>query len=243
MSSEHRTQIISHRGFVGQYLENTIPAFEEAILARADMIELDIHETADERFIVHHDPSLDADSPLWQHLTQPQVHELTRRDGRAPLLADSLRIIGETPVDLEVKRFVDVDHLIRELADSPPAEGSFLSSFNLDFLKQLNSSGIQYPLVLIIGRALRRSVIQNVLNILLLLRPQLLPGFLAGVALDYRLAKRRVVDRFKQSGTRVYVWTVDHPTEMQKFLAWEVDGIVTNRIDLLRAVQKKRSDG
>ncbi len=50
---------IAHRGASGYYPENTLLAFEEAIKANADIIELDLQLTADDNIVVFHDRNVD----------------------------------------------------------------------------------------------------------------------------------------------------------------------------------------
>jgi glycerophosphoryl diester phosphodiesterase len=50
---------IAHRGYSSRYPENTIPAFEKAVAAGADMIELDVHLSQDGRLVVIHDERID----------------------------------------------------------------------------------------------------------------------------------------------------------------------------------------
>ena len=59
-SSRPRIERIGHRGAPREYPENTLPAFERAIERGADGIELDVHVTADDIPIVHHDPDVPA---------------------------------------------------------------------------------------------------------------------------------------------------------------------------------------
>ena len=40
-------KVLAHRGFSGKYPENTMLAFQKAMEAGADGIELDIHESSD----------------------------------------------------------------------------------------------------------------------------------------------------------------------------------------------------
>jgi glycerophosphoryl diester phosphodiesterase len=51
--------IIAHRGASGNFPENTIPAFWEAIKLKADIIELDLQLTADNEIVVFHDKTVE----------------------------------------------------------------------------------------------------------------------------------------------------------------------------------------
>lgn len=50
---------IAHRGAPAEAPENTIPAFEAALASGADVLEFDLHMTADEQVVVFHDELLD----------------------------------------------------------------------------------------------------------------------------------------------------------------------------------------
>ena len=54
-----RTWVIAHRGFSGRAPENTLAAISEAIAIGADMAEIDVTLTADDRVVVIHDETLD----------------------------------------------------------------------------------------------------------------------------------------------------------------------------------------
>ena len=49
----------AHRGFSGKYPENTMLAFEKAVEAGADGIELDVHFSKDGELVVIHDERID----------------------------------------------------------------------------------------------------------------------------------------------------------------------------------------
>lgn len=58
--AENRSVIaISHRGEHLQHPENTMPAFQEAFLAGADFIEIDVRTSADGKLVLSHDDSVD----------------------------------------------------------------------------------------------------------------------------------------------------------------------------------------
>ncbi|MCE5263392.1 MAG: glycerophosphodiester phosphodiesterase [Deltaproteobacteria bacterium] len=50
---------IAHRGYSARYPENTLLAFENAVAAGADVIELDVHLSRDGRLVVIHDDRID----------------------------------------------------------------------------------------------------------------------------------------------------------------------------------------
>jgi glycerophosphoryl diester phosphodiesterase len=75
-AAAHRVQVHGHRGARAARPENTIPAFQYAIAAGVDALELDMAVTKDKVIVVSHDPVLEA--PV---CTGPQpkavIHQLT----------------------------------------------------------------------------------------------------------------------------------------------------------------------
>ncbi|MGI9431148.1 MAG: glycerophosphodiester phosphodiesterase, partial [Myxococcota bacterium] len=52
MNRPERPLVIAHRGASGYLPENTLPAYELAVEQDADMIEVDLHRTADGAVVV-----------------------------------------------------------------------------------------------------------------------------------------------------------------------------------------------
>src|SRR5688572_14677994 len=57
--SSKRTLVIAHRGYCQVAPENTLPAFDLAVIAGADLVELDYHHSSDNKLVVIHDAELD----------------------------------------------------------------------------------------------------------------------------------------------------------------------------------------
>ena len=57
-----QTKIIAHRGFSGIAPENTLIAFQKAMVSKADYIELDVRKTKNDTLVVIHDTSVDRTS-------------------------------------------------------------------------------------------------------------------------------------------------------------------------------------
>jgi len=74
-----------------------------------------------------------------------------------------------------------------------------------------------------------------------LLLPLLMPPAmrLAGATeamLHHRVATQRLVARVHAGGRRVYLWTVNEPVDVRRAAALGVDGIISDRPDLVRRV-------
>ncbi len=50
----------------------------------------------------------------------------------------------------------------------------------------------------------------------------------------------RTIDRVHSYGKKIHVWTIDEPTTMHRLIDWGVDGIITDRPDLLKEVLRAR---
>jgi glycerophosphoryl diester phosphodiesterase len=54
------------------------------------------------------------------------------------------------------------------------------------------------------------------------------------------IVNRRFVERAHAAGRPVHVWTIDDPAEMDELLDLGVDGLMTDRTDVLRDVLTRR---
>ncbi len=214
-----------------------IPALKAAVAAEVEMIEIDVHETHDGHLIVYHDNSLNADTPSWSNLTYAQIQDLAVHKGHVPLLSECLKVINSIPVDIDIKNYVNLVNLVRKLNTASLQQGSVISSRDYRLLKQLHMREVQSPLILIVAISPRLSLRQNIRNTLLCIAPQLLPQFLKGIAVYHHLVRQKIVNRLQRKGKKVFVWTVDDRREMEKFISWGVEGIITNYPDRLQKLK------
>ncbi len=71
---------IAHRGFSGRYPENTLLAFEKAIEAGCDGVELDVHLSADGELVIIHDELLDRTTNGTGFVKDKSLRELRELD-------------------------------------------------------------------------------------------------------------------------------------------------------------------
>jgi glycerophosphoryl diester phosphodiesterase len=220
-----RPLVIAHRGASGTELENSLAAFRAAGPQGADAVELDIHATADGELIVHHDETIDGTHHV-AHSSARAIAALRLANGEAvPTLSQALTAIAPAlQVFIEVKSLGPRwdERLFEVLDRGPNPRGYAVHSFDHRIVRRL---GEQRP-------TLQCGVLSNAY----LIRPL---AAMEDASASILWQERAVVDELllravHGAGARVFVWTVDDPADMARFVGWEVDGICTNFPDRAR---------
>jgi len=103
--------VLGHRGFMSRYPENSILAFQEAMKAGADGIELDVWLTKDGKAIVMHDESIDRTSNSSGKQKDMTIEEIKKADlgmgQRIPTLEEVFEALPKDAlINMEIK---DID--------------------------------------------------------------------------------------------------------------------------------------
>ena len=217
-------------------------AFSAAVEIGYAYIETDAHVTSDGVVIAFHDDLLDrvtdrqgliAELP-WAEVSQAKI------DGRAPipLLEDLLTTWPQLRVNIDPKH----DEVVEPLADLLSRTGSLdrvcLGSFSDRRLEQFRARFGEEVCTSMGPKAIaqfrassfglgRRVPAGNCLQV---------PTHAGKLP----LVDRRFVTRAHRSGLPVHVWTIDDPAEMDRLLDLGVDGIMTDRPEVLRSVLEGR---
>jgi glycerophosphoryl diester phosphodiesterase len=218
-------EVIAHRGLHLEHRENTIEAFEAAVAAGADAIELDVHASRDGDLLVHHDPSIPSAAGSPVSIAEGSTADL-RSAARAlnftiPTLDEVLqRFAGRAKVYIEVKA-QDIELLVSRAVRTSQAEIA-VHSFDHRIVRKIRDfvPGIQTG-VLTVGRPVR-------------------PAHLLAdaIATDYwpqtDFVDADLVSDVHAAGGRVVVWTANRPGEWERLARLNVDAICTDRPDQLR---------
>jgi glycerophosphoryl diester phosphodiesterase len=248
---------IAHRGSRLLWPENTMEAFSGAVSLGYRHIETDIHLTADRVLVCHHDLTVDRTtegSGRVRDLTFEQLSELDagyRHVGaeglvfrgagvRIPALEEVLLAFPEVSfvVDLKTDDLIDPLHqLIESLGlHDRLIVGSF-SDRRLEEFRSVSrgrvatSTGAALSRSWLIASRVGRGVRSEARALQLPIRSR-------GV----RVVDRRLVAAAHDRGLQVHVWTVNDPAEMTSLLDIGVDGIITDRPDLLKEVLQGRGE-
>ena len=216
--------VIAHRGASAHEHENSLAAFRAAVRLGADGIELDIHDTADGAIVVHHDPSLDG-RPIRQ-LSVAVVSRHRLPNGEVvPTLPEALATIGPNcRVFVEVKTLApEHDGALFGVLDSGPAPSNYhVHGFDHRIVRRLTAQ--------------RSGLVGGVLSRSYPLDPWRQVSDVGAQELwqETPLIDRALVAGAHERGFRVYAWTVDAPARARELAAMGVDGVCTNRPDVIR---------
>jgi glycerophosphoryl diester phosphodiesterase len=232
--TEHPVLVIGHRGASTEAPENTLAAFRLAGQQHADFVELDVQESSDGVVLVNHDVDLmkDGRSPL--KIWQTPAAELRTVDigsymgpqfasERVPMLAEVLeQQKGITKVDIELKDYGHDQMLEQRVVGVVESAGMVPNIVTMS----LN------PKMVAKMKELRPQWTSGVLMTKSIGKPKDLPGDF--LAVQKSLATRRFIRQVHATGRPVYVWTVDDPQVMLRFVGLGVDGLITNKPGVAR---------
>lgn len=252
-----RPRAYAHRGWhVGDLdgCENTLTAFRRAVQEGFGYLELDVHASADGVAMVHHDTRLDRTTDATGPLAARTADDLAavRVHGREPIprLAEVLAALPHTRITIELKAAAALEPVLAVLAEANAWHRVCIAGFAQAWLDAARTAG---------GDRLCTSMAQrDVLALRAVAWRDVLPGPLARLPaplslrgdvaqVPVRFGPLTVVDTAvlaaaHATGREVHVWTIDEPAEMTRLLDLGVDGLLSDRPDLLLQVLDRRRD-
>ena len=232
---------VAHRGASAQYPENTLLAFRQAIQQGVDMLEIDIHHTADDELVVIHDPTLERTTSGHGNICDYSLEEIRQLDAgqgeRIPLLNEVIQMAREAQIRLcvEIKGRTEAEELaiaesvIRELETSDFLSQAIVTSFSSQAL--LRVKAIQPEVSTMLdpspqdGSLTPRQICEQALR--------------AGancVSYDFRFLTPAIVRECQLTGLTLWPWDPDEPDDIKQVINLDVHGIMTNRPDILNKV-------
>ena len=230
-------KVLAHRGFSGNYPENTMLAFRKAIEAGADGIELDIHESRDGQLVIIHDENLVRTTGINAIVSDLTLAELTKT--RASRTRDDAFY---TPIP-SFEEFCEF-----------ASNGSFITNVEIKTNNQWYQDIERKAIDMVRAYGLQDRIIFSSFNWVSVMRakqlaPEIPCGFLydsqhlhlapqakdAGIQFmhpDYTLLNDSVVAECRENGIGLNVWTINDESRMKQLIRWDVDSAITNYPDM-----------
>jgi glycerophosphoryl diester phosphodiesterase len=255
--------VIAHQG--GEWLRpsNTLVAFDHAVELGVDVLEMDIHQTKDGVIVLMHDATVDRTtdgSGAIKEMTFAEIRELdagtywTDDDGatypyrgqgiQVPTLAEMFQRYPDMRMNIEIKQ--ETPSMVRpfcQLIHDYNMQGQILvATFHQATVKEFRAecpdvitSMVEPEIQLFFG-----------LNVAYLGALFQAPGTAFQVPLTSSLPVIGEVDVITERFVRVahshniqvHAWTINETAEMERLIALGVDGIITDRPDLLLEVTR-----
>jgi glycerophosphoryl diester phosphodiesterase len=244
-----RPLVAAHRGGAQLWPENSLTAFRNALALGVDLLEADIHLTADGTVVVLHDPLLDRTTTgagAIRALTTAEASRFRLRsaDGHAtddpvPTLAQLLDLLKpsaaelllEIKVDERARPYAGIEEKALALVRERQLAGRVMvMAFERETISRVRALDPAIRTVLLIGRGQVQ-------------RERVFPAESVkwGVALgttavgfNHRLIDADVVAACRKAGLRLAAWTPNTQPDIRRVLDLGVDIVISDRPDLAR---------
>ncbi|NWG09840.1 MAG: glycerophosphodiester phosphodiesterase [Nitrososphaerales archaeon] len=220
--------IVAHRGASAYEPENTLRAIEKAIELGANMVEVDVRPSKDGHIVVIHDDSVDRTTNGEGYVKNMTLKELKKLDAgigeRVPTLQEVIGAVRRRVVlVIEIKVLNFEEAVVRTVEKEGMEKEVMITSFYhpvLERVKKIDSiikTGVIFKCHPIRSAELALNARADVL----------FP--------EYKYTSKEMVEEARKSNLEIYPWTVDDQALADRFIKMGVNGIVTNKPDILKS--------
>ena len=236
---EYTTEVIAHRGGGDLSTENTVESIRAAIEAGATASEIDVQRTADGHYVIFHDNTLKRlcnDPRTIQELTLEEIKKLriTAPDGHQVRIA-TLEEILNTAKD-EINLYIELkgksagmqmaNDVYQMLVERNMVDQVRIISLNANLITQVEKT---YPDV-------------ETEYLCYIAYGQLESMEVDAIGLEEELATTKRIDNLHDAGKKVDVWTANSFGSIIRFMVSNVDGIITDSVQLAISIKDGKSD-
>ena len=224
-------ETIAHRGYVAKGVENSIEALEGAAEVGADYVEFDIILTKDNKFVVMHDFNLKRLAGIKkkvQDMNFDEVVGLPIKQGDYSSKIPSLEEFVTKAKELNMKLVIE----LKPHGAEPP---NYIDIF-INEVKRLKLENYKFM-----------SIDSKVIEELETKAPNLETGYVIPLQfgnfhqsnVDFFVIedfsyRDRLVEQAKKQNKKVFVWTINDPALINKYLQSPADGIITDEPELVK---------
>ncbi len=225
-----KINIIAHRGASYYAQENTMHSFKKALLFPIDMIELDVRVTSDGKPIVFHNNILTYNPLIWiKTKSIGSIDNFTFSDLEHKFANKNIPTLDETicflrdkmKVNLHIKTLEAVKPTFKILKQYNFEENILISSFRKEILKEIRTQNSKIPLAFLCWVART-----NILKFAEKFKINYIHPY-------YLFLTRKQAAKIKNLGFGLNIWTVNSKHAATRMLDLDVDGIITDKPNLI----------
>jgi glycerophosphoryl diester phosphodiesterase len=216
---------IGHRGARAYEPENTLRSFRKALEIGVDAIEFDVRKTRDNHIVVIHDADVKRTTNgkgLVADLTLKEIKELSTEKGeKIPTLEEALELLdNKVRILIELKEMGLEEKVLSAVHSKKVEKSVIIASFLEPALAKTRELDKQIETGLIYAKH------PNPIKAALELKANYLISL-------YRFTHTANVQKAHENGLKVIVWTINTVEEAAEFVKKGVDGIATDKPDIL----------
>jgi glycerophosphoryl diester phosphodiesterase len=251
-----RPLVIAHQGGDGIWPGDTLYAFEKAVETGADILEMDAHITRDDQIVVMHDEKVDRTTEgtgLIEDLTLEELkqldaaHQWSNDDGKTfPFRGQGIEV---PTLDEVFQKFPQMRYIIEiKLTENPidkplcnlirkynMQDKVLIASFHDEAMQKFrqtcpevatSASRGEVTMFVLLGKVFLSGLIV----------PQyqsIQPPYNPAESMNIPIMTERFIREAHARNIKVEPWTVNDPELMKQYIEWGVDGIITDRPDLM----------
>jgi glycerophosphoryl diester phosphodiesterase len=256
---QRRPLVMAHRGGAGLWPENTMYGFERAVDLGVDMLETEIHSTADNILVLMHDSTVDRTTNGSGPIRAFTLEELKTLDAgynwtsdggqtfpfrgsgiTVPTLEEVFTALPTARINIDIKQEKPslVEPLCKTIRTFDMTDKVMVASFNSKVLKAFRRVCPEVTTSAGTGEVAFFFMV-NMVFLGAVYRPACqafqVPEYSSGI----RVLTKRFVETAHGLNLAVHVWTINEVTDMKRLLALGVDGIVTDYPDRLISLLRK----
>jgi len=216
---------IGHRGARAYEPENTLRSFKKALEVGVDAIEFDVRKTRDNDIVVIHDADVKRTTNgkgLVADLTLKEIKELSTEKGeKIPTLEEALDFLdNKVKILIELKEQGLEEKVLSTIHTKKAEKNVIITSFLDEALKKTRELDKEIETGLIYAKhsTPEKTALELKANYLVSL---------------YRFTHTANVEKAHKNGLKVIVWTINTPEEAKEYAKKGVDGIATDKPDIL----------
>jgi len=251
-----RPLVIAHQGGDGLWPGDTMFAFENAVAIGADVLEMDAHITKDGHIVLMHDETVDDTTDGTGRIEDMTLEELKQLDAaydwsndggktfpyrgqgiRVPTLAELFERFPQMHYVVEIKLTENpIDKPLCDLIRQYAMQDTVLvASFHDEAMQNFrgtcpevatSASRSEVTTFVLLGKVFLSGLVEPAYQ-------TVQPPFDPEESLNIPIMTKRFIREAHAKNIRVEPWTVNDPELMKQYIGWGVDGIITDRPDLM----------
>lgn len=257
--TEDRVLVVAHRGGAEVAPESTLPLYRHVADLGVDVLELDVHRTADSVLVVIHDRRVDRVTEGTGRIDDLDLAQLQALDAgydwssdggtsypyrgqglRIPTLVELLSAFPEHRLLIELKRGTEGSEagLCGHLRDHGRTARTIVASFRVEALRAFRAACPEVA-TSAASREVTVYLLLHRLRLDTLYEPDFDALHVPMEAGPLTIVDEAFVRRAHARGLPVEVWTINREEEMRRLIDLGVRGIMTDRPDLLLEILRE----